>query len=77
MGNLTVNLVRAKDLVAADRGGASDPYFVFRVNGKEVYKSEVIKKTLNPEYNESFVVPIVSNKKIPPFSRLPKHQLDH
>ncbi|KAF9581003.1 hypothetical protein BGW38_002137, partial [Lunasporangiospora selenospora] len=60
MGNLTVTLVRAKDLIAADRGGASDPYVVFRVNGKDVYKSEVIKKTLNPEYNESFVVPIAS-----------------
>ncbi|KAG0338986.1 hypothetical protein BG004_006986 [Podila humilis] len=60
MGNLTINLVRAKDLVAADRGGASDPYFVFRLNGKEIYKSEVVKKTLNPEYNESFVVPITS-----------------
>lgn len=71
MGNLTINLVRAKDLVAADRGGASDPYFVFRLNGKEVYKSEVVKKTLNPEYNESFVVPIVSNKKIhSPFTHL-------
>ncbi|KAI7818249.1 C2 domain-containing protein [Gamsiella multidivaricata] len=60
MGNLTVNLVRAKNLIAADRGGASDPYLVFKVNGKEVYKSEVVKKTLNPEYNESFVVPISS-----------------
>ncbi|KAF9331752.1 hypothetical protein BG006_005409 [Podila minutissima] len=60
MGNLTINLVRAKDLVAADRSGASDPYFVFRLNGKDVYKSEAVKKSLNPEYNESFVVPITS-----------------
>ncbi|KAF9093700.1 hypothetical protein BGX27_001575 [Mortierella sp. AM989] len=60
MGNLTVNLIRAKNLIAADRGGFSDPYIVFKVNGKEVYKSEVVKKTLNPEYNESFVLPITS-----------------
>ena len=60
MGNMNVTLVRAKNLIAADRGGSSDPFIVFRVNGKEVYKSEVVKKTLNPEYNESFVVPIVS-----------------
>ncbi|KAF9184196.1 hypothetical protein BGZ51_003514, partial [Haplosporangium sp. Z 767] len=58
MGSLTVNLVRANNLVAADRSGTSDPYFVFKLNGKEVYKSEVIKKTVNPEYNETFVVPI-------------------
>ncbi|KAG0048154.1 hypothetical protein BGZ83_006833 [Gryganskiella cystojenkinii] len=60
MGTMTVNLLRAKNLIAVDRGGASDPYFVFFVNGKEVYKSEVIKKTLNPEYNETFAVPITS-----------------
>ncbi|KAF9357954.1 hypothetical protein BGX26_002746 [Mortierella sp. AD094] len=60
MGSLTVNLIRAKNLIAADRGDVSDPYIVFRVNGKEVHKSEVIKKTLNPEYNENFVIPINS-----------------
>lgn len=60
MGNLTVTLVRAKNLIAADRGGASDPYVVFKLNGKEVHKSEVVKKTVNPEYNETFVQPIVS-----------------
>ncbi|KAK3821884.1 MAG: C2 domain-containing protein [Benniella sp.] len=60
MGNLNVTLVRATNLPAADRSGASDPYFVFRANGKEVFKSEVVKKELNPVYNESFVVPINS-----------------
>ncbi|ORZ17605.1 C2 domain-containing protein [Lobosporangium transversale] len=60
MGNLTIHLVRAKNLLSADRSGASDPYFIFRVNGKEVYKSEVVKKNLNPEYNETFVLPIAS-----------------
>ncbi|KAG0364694.1 hypothetical protein BGZ54_007262 [Gamsiella multidivaricata] len=60
MGNLTINLIRARNLIAADRSGASDPYLIFKVNGKDVYKSEVIKKTLNPEYNENFVLPIVS-----------------
>ncbi|KAF9928845.1 hypothetical protein FBU30_002054, partial [Linnemannia zychae] len=60
MGNMTVSLVRAKNLIPADRSGASDPYIVFKVNGKEVHKSDVVKKTLNPEYNETFVVPISS-----------------
>ncbi|KAG0347914.1 hypothetical protein BG004_006563 [Podila humilis] len=60
MGNLTVTLIRGKDLVAADRGGVSDPYVVFRLNGKEVYKSDTVKKTLNPEFNEKFVVPVGS-----------------
>ncbi|KAG0026838.1 hypothetical protein BGZ81_006066 [Podila clonocystis] len=60
MGNMTVTLVRGKDLIAADRGGVSDPYVVFKLNGKEVYKSEVVKKTLNPEFNEKFVVGVGS-----------------
>ncbi|KAG0366577.1 hypothetical protein BGX24_003638, partial [Mortierella sp. AD032] len=58
MGQLTVHLVGAKNLMAADRSGTSDPYFVFRVNGKEVFKSDVVKKNLNPVYDETFVVPI-------------------
>ncbi|KAH7038720.1 C2 domain-containing protein [Linnemannia elongata] len=60
MGQLTVHLVGAKNLMAADRSGTSDPYFIFRVNGKEVYKSETVKKNLNPVYDETFVVPIAS-----------------
>ncbi|KAF9136032.1 hypothetical protein BGW39_007995 [Mortierella sp. 14UC] len=60
MGQLTVQLVGAKNLMAADRSGASDPYFIFYVNGKEVFKSAVVKKNLNPIYDETFVVPIAS-----------------
>ncbi|KAG0225086.1 hypothetical protein BGW42_004685 [Actinomortierella wolfii] len=60
MGNLSCTLIRGRNLVAADRGGSSDPYVVFKLNGKEVYKSECIKKTLDPEFNEQFTVPIAS-----------------
>ncbi|KAF9136926.1 hypothetical protein BG015_002947 [Linnemannia schmuckeri] len=60
MGQLTVHLVGAKNLMAADRSGTSDPYFIFRVNGKEVYKSGTVKKSLNPVYDETFVLPIAS-----------------
>jgi Ca2+-dependent lipid-binding protein len=60
MGNLTVALVRARNLIAADRGGHSDPYVKFELNDEGVHKSEVVKKTVNPEFeNETFIVPIV------------------
>ncbi|CDS11701.1 hypothetical protein LRAMOSA03964 [Lichtheimia ramosa] len=60
-GNLTVTLLRAKDLKAADKSGTSDPYVVFTVNGERVHKSSVVKKTLNPVWkNEQFSVPIQS-----------------
>lgn len=61
-GQLTVTLLDAKDLMAADKSGTSDPYVVFTVNGERVHKSATVKKTVNPSWkNEQFVVPIVSH----------------
>lgn len=61
-GQLTVTLLDAKDLMAADKSGTSDPYVVFTVNGERVHKSATVKKTVNPSWkNEQFIVPIVSD----------------
>ncbi|GAM85418.1 hypothetical protein ANO11243_034250 [Dothideomycetidae sp. 11243] len=59
-GNLRVEVLDAVDLPAADRNGYSDPYCKFMLHGKEVYKSKVQKKTLQPAWNEYFEVPIRS-----------------
>ncbi|KAI8374245.1 uncharacterized protein BYT42DRAFT_575688 [Radiomyces spectabilis] len=60
-GNLTVTLLSAKDLMAADKSGTSDPYVIFTVNGERVHKSNVVKKTLSPVWkHEQFTVPIAS-----------------
>lgn len=60
-GNLTVTLLSAKNLKAADKSGTSDPYVRFTVNGDVVHKSATIKKTVNPKWkDEKFEVPIVS-----------------
>ena len=56
---LRVDLLDAKDLSAADRGGKSDPYCVFSLNGQKVFKSQTKKKTLNPAWNEDFIVNVV------------------
>jgi hypothetical protein len=40
--------------------GKSDPFAVFSLNGSRVFKSQTKKKTLNPIWNETFVVPVVS-----------------
>ncbi|SCV70224.1 BQ2448_1618 [Microbotryum intermedium] len=53
-GTLSVNLIDAKDLAAGDRSGKSDPYAVFMLNNEKVHKSEVVKKTLAPVWNEKF-----------------------
>ncbi|KAL1520983.1 hypothetical protein AB1Y20_022541 [Prymnesium parvum] len=52
-GSLKVHLVRGSGLMAADKNGFSDPYVVAKL-GKATKKSKVIKKTLNPEWNETF-----------------------
>lgn len=51
---LFVKLLSASGLRAADRGGKSDPYCLCEVAGKPMsrFKTQVIKKTLNPEWNE-------------------------
>ncbi len=64
IGILHVKLVSAKDLVAKDLNGLSDPYFTFSSTNPQllstnefypgqVVKSSIQKKTLNPKYNET------------------------
>ncbi|EEQ86686.1 hypothetical protein RJZ56_006914 [Blastomyces dermatitidis] len=54
MGTLRVDVLDAADLPSADRNGFSDPYCKFKLNGKEVFKTKVQKKTLHPAWNEFF-----------------------
>ncbi|KAG9088467.1 hypothetical protein FS749_002138 [Ceratobasidium sp. UAMH 11750] len=60
MGTLRVELLDGKELAAADRSGKSDPFVVFSLNGSKVFKSEAKKKTLVPEWNQSFEVTVSS-----------------
>lgn len=50
---MEISLLEARNLVAADFTGKSDPYVVFKV-GKQKKKSSIIKQTLSPTYNENF-----------------------
>ncbi|KAK4129332.1 tricalbin [Parathielavia appendiculata] len=60
MGNLRVDVLNAQHLPSADANGKSDPYVKFEFNGQEVFKTKTQKKTLNPEWNEFFNVPVPS-----------------
>jgi len=52
---LQLTVLAGKNLMAADRGGTSDPYVRLRLgDSKEALKTKVIKKNLNPEWNETF-----------------------
>lgn len=58
-GILTVQLLEGKDILAADRSGTSDPFATFTFNGQKVFRSQTVKKTLSPNWNESFQVTVV------------------
>jgi len=60
MGTLRLDILDADDLPAADRNGFSDPFCKFNLNGKDIYKTQIQKKTLHPSWNEYFEVPIRS-----------------
>lgn len=60
MGTLRVDVLDGQDLPSADRNGKSDPYCKFELNGEEIYKTKVQKKTLQPVWNEFFEVAVPS-----------------
>ncbi|EMD41578.1 hypothetical protein CERSUDRAFT_110127 [Gelatoporia subvermispora B] len=59
-GVLRVDLLDGQEIRGVDRGGKSDPFVVFQLNGQKVYKSQTKKKTLNPDWNENFLVQVPS-----------------
>ncbi|KAJ3567153.1 hypothetical protein NP233_g6551 [Leucocoprinus birnbaumii] len=54
MGVLRVDLLYGTDIRGVDRSGKSDPFAVFTLDDQKVFKSQVKKKTLSPEWNEFF-----------------------
>jgi Ca2+-dependent lipid-binding protein len=58
-----VSVLAARGVKAADRGGTSDPYAIFKfessVNKAITFKTRVRKKTLDPEWRENFVMYVV------------------
>lgn len=59
-GMLHLNIMGATGLMAADRGGKSDPFCCVMIDGKEVYRTQTIKKTLDPVFDETCTVIIPS-----------------
>ncbi|KAF8640747.1 hypothetical protein AX17_000398 [Amanita inopinata Kibby_2008] len=59
-GILRVVLLDGQEILGVDRSGKSDPFALFTLDGQKVFKSQTKKKTLNPEWNEDFVVSVPS-----------------
>eukprot|EP01102_Stenamoeba_stenopodia_P007699 TRINITY_DN2170_c0_g8_i1.p1 TRINITY_DN2170_c0_g8~~TRINITY_DN2170_c0_g8_i1.p1 ORF type:complete len:683 (-),score=156.15 TRINITY_DN2170_c0_g8_i1:95-2143(-) len=61
MGTLTIWLHEAKNLLSADLNGKSDPYVVLKVSSGACAKSKVVKRDLNPKWNERIDLEINNN----------------
>ena len=48
-----VRVLEAKNLLAIDSKGSSDPYVRLQL-GKQKFKTKVMKKSLNPQWDEEF-----------------------
>jgi Ca2+-dependent lipid-binding protein len=54
-----VQILGAKNLLAADFGGSSDPYVAAIYSGRKIGYTRVRPKALNPKWdNETFIVPM-------------------
>jgi hypothetical protein len=58
---LWINVVAGRDLRAFDLNGKSDPYVVLRCN-RQVFKTDTAKKTLAPQWNNSFRIAFWDNE---------------
>mmetsp|Transcript_22265 Transcript_22265/g.87719 ORF Transcript_22265/g.87719 Transcript_22265/m.87719 type:complete len:801 (-) Transcript_22265:1181-3583(-) len=61
---LTVKVLGARNLAAKDSNGLSDPFVTLRV-GKAKKKTKVVRKNLNPFFNEEFVIDVDAAKRQP------------
>uniref|UniRef100_A0A914CSI4 C2 domain-containing protein n=1 Tax=Acrobeloides nanus TaxID=290746 RepID=A0A914CSI4_9BILA len=61
---LTVLIISAEELPAMDLGGTSDPYVKLFLlpEKKKKFQTKVIRKSLNPVFNESFVFKVPYNE---------------
>ncbi|KAJ9637786.1 phosphatidylserine decarboxylase [Coniosporium tulheliwenetii] len=55
---LKVSVIKGRNLAAKDKGGTSDPYLVISL-GDAKEATPAIDKTLNPEWNQTFELPVV------------------
>lgn len=56
---LRVQVLKGRNLAAKDKSGTSDPFLVLTL-GDAKEATSVVSKTLNPEWNQTFELPIIS-----------------
>lgn len=59
-GIAKIEILDGENMPSHDRNGKSDPFAELWINGIKAYKTEIIKKTLEPKWNETTTLPIKS-----------------
>lgn len=69
---MAVSVIKAEELPALDMGGTSDPYVKVYLlpDKKKKFETKVHRKTLNPEFNETFVFKVKYQRIIENFNAL-------
>ncbi|KAH3678186.1 hypothetical protein WICPIJ_008904 [Wickerhamomyces pijperi] len=62
-GRARVEFLDAQNLMAGDSNGKSDPYAELLIGDVTLFKTKIIKKTLNPTWNEGTTVPVPSRSR--------------
>ncbi|CEP21481.1 hypothetical protein BN1211_1579 [Cyberlindnera jadinii] len=62
-GKAKIEFLDAQGLKSADRNGKSDPFVSVMLGDIELFKSKVVKKTLNPTWNEGTTLPFMSRSR--------------
>ncbi|OBA26228.1 hypothetical protein HANVADRAFT_53296 [Hanseniaspora valbyensis NRRL Y-1626] len=62
-GELELEIINATNLPSHDRNGKSDPFAQLMVNSVNAYETKIIKKTLDPTWNETAKVYIPSRSR--------------
>ena len=54
---IQAHIINGRDLLAMDRGGVSDPYIkCIHGQGSKLFQSKPVAKTVNPTWDETFIV---------------------
>ena len=53
---ISCSVIEAKNLIPMDMNGKSDPYVVVKIVGSSSKETKVIKKTLDPTWNETLTI---------------------
>ena len=67
---IELTILMCENLAIGDRNGYSDPYIEIHIANNKKFKTRTIKKTLNPIYNETFILENVSESDLIEFKAM-------